>query len=75
MWSPSLRSPQLSWGAGMDACECSGGARAGSLRPERHNRKPRAPCRAAGKCSSQRSRSPKLCNAQNDANTCFINAA
>ncbi|KAJ1154459.1 hypothetical protein NDU88_007211 [Pleurodeles waltl] len=27
MWSPSIRSPQLSRGAGMDACECSGGAR------------------------------------------------
>ncbi|KAJ1216404.1 hypothetical protein NDU88_004006 [Pleurodeles waltl] len=33
-------------------------ARAGSLRPERHNRKPRTPCGAAGKCSSQRSRGP-----------------
>ncbi|KAJ1136931.1 hypothetical protein NDU88_003345 [Pleurodeles waltl] len=42
----------------MDACECSGGARAGSLRPERHTRKPRAPYRAAGKCRSQRSRNP-----------------
>ncbi|KAJ1174298.1 hypothetical protein NDU88_006120 [Pleurodeles waltl] len=42
----------------MDACECSGGARAGSLRPERHNRKPRAPGGAAGKRSSQRSRGP-----------------
>ncbi|KAJ1163012.1 hypothetical protein NDU88_003475 [Pleurodeles waltl] len=31
MWSPSLRSPQLSRGAGMDACECSGGARAGDV--------------------------------------------
>ncbi|KAJ1154792.1 hypothetical protein NDU88_007535 [Pleurodeles waltl] len=52
MWSPSLRTPQPSRGAGMDACECSGGARPGSLRPERHNRKPRAPCGAAGKYSS-----------------------
>ncbi|KAJ1126078.1 hypothetical protein NDU88_004491 [Pleurodeles waltl] len=60
MWSPSLRSPQLSRGAGMDACECSGGARAGSLRPERHNRNPRAQCGAAGKCSSQRSRGPEV---------------
>ncbi|KAJ1154793.1 hypothetical protein NDU88_007536 [Pleurodeles waltl] len=48
MWSPSLRTPQPSRGAGMDACECSGGARAGSLRPERHNRKPRAPCGPLG---------------------------
>ncbi|KAJ1192764.1 hypothetical protein NDU88_002070 [Pleurodeles waltl] len=48
MWSPSLRSPQLSRGAGMDACECSGGAQARSLRPERHNRKPRAPCGPLG---------------------------
>ncbi|KAJ1155594.1 hypothetical protein NDU88_008323 [Pleurodeles waltl] len=42
----------------MDAYECSGGARARSLRPERHNRKPRAPCGATGKCSPQRSRDP-----------------
>ncbi|KAJ1180288.1 hypothetical protein NDU88_005510 [Pleurodeles waltl] len=42
----------------MDACECSGGARAGSLRPERHTRKPRAPYGAAGKRSSQRSHNP-----------------
>ncbi|KAJ1153995.1 hypothetical protein NDU88_006752 [Pleurodeles waltl] len=45
----------------MDACECSGGARAGSLRPERHTRKPRAPYGAAGKRSSQRSRNPGCC--------------
>ncbi|KAJ1100093.1 hypothetical protein NDU88_005182 [Pleurodeles waltl] len=42
----------------MDACECSGGARAGSLQPERHTRKPRAPYGAAGKRSSQRSHNP-----------------
>ncbi|KAJ1100092.1 hypothetical protein NDU88_005181 [Pleurodeles waltl] len=42
----------------MDACECSGGARAGSLRPERHTRKPRAPYGAAEKRSSQRSHNP-----------------
>ncbi|KAJ1197669.1 hypothetical protein NDU88_001525 [Pleurodeles waltl] len=42
----------------MDAGECSGGARAGSLRPESHTRKPRAPYRAAGKRSSQWSRNP-----------------
>ncbi|KAJ1207081.1 hypothetical protein NDU88_002473 [Pleurodeles waltl] len=42
----------------MDACECSGGARAGSLRPERRTRKPRAPYGAAGKRSSQRSHNP-----------------
>ncbi|KAJ1171838.1 hypothetical protein NDU88_003696 [Pleurodeles waltl] len=42
----------------MDACEWSGGARAGSLRPERHKRKPRATSGVAGKCSSQRSRGP-----------------
>ncbi|KAJ1099056.1 hypothetical protein NDU88_004160 [Pleurodeles waltl] len=58
VWLPWSRLPQLSRGAGIDACECSGGARAGSLRHERHTRKPRVPYGAAGKCSSQRSHIP-----------------
>ncbi|KAJ1198144.1 hypothetical protein NDU88_001988 [Pleurodeles waltl] len=38
---PHSRAPQLSRGAGMNAGECKGGARAGRFRPEHHQRKPR----------------------------------